>query len=189
MARQTEGIPKKFKNLFIVDGITEEKYFNAIFQRYKLSATEVKRISNSGNMAVIQGLSEAHGKEEAEGKTYDYYYIVIDRDDLTESDYDKICRDLASQPNVAFEVWLLAHYDTMTARPVDLLKDREDLKRVLGNKLGVKYKKGDTKQLYKIMSNSNHSIELPLNNTRNISKINMAYQCTNVGVVLSHVIG
>ena len=66
MARQTEGIPKKFKNLFIVDGITEEKYFNAIFQRYKLSATEVKRISNSGNMAVIQGLSEAHGKEEAE---------------------------------------------------------------------------------------------------------------------------
>lgn len=51
MARQTEGIPKKFKNLFIVDGITEEKYFNAIFQRYKLSATEVKRISNSGNMA------------------------------------------------------------------------------------------------------------------------------------------
>ncbi|MDE8714718.1 hypothetical protein PZH35_10360, partial [Veillonella atypica] len=61
MARQTEGIPKKFKNLFIVEGITEEKYFNAIFQRYKLSATEVKRISNSGNMAVIQGLSEAHG--------------------------------------------------------------------------------------------------------------------------------
>ena len=166
MARQTEGIPKKFKNLFIVDGITEEKYFNAIFQRYKLSATEVKRISNSGNMAVIQGLSEAHGKEEAEGKTYDYYYIVIDRDE-----------------------WLLAHYDTMTARPVDVLKDREDLKRVLGNKLGVKYKKGDTKQLYKIMSNSNHSIELPLNNTRNISKINMAYQCTNVGVILSQVIG
>lgn len=50
MARQTEGIPKKFKNLFIVDGITEEKYFNAIFQRYKLSATEVKRISNRGNL-------------------------------------------------------------------------------------------------------------------------------------------
>lgn len=196
MARQTEGIPKKFKNLFIVDGITEEKYFNTIFQRYKLSATEVKRISNSGNMAVIQGLSEAHGKEEAEGKTYDYYYIVIDRDELTESDYDKICRDLASQPNVqlvfsniAFEVWLLAHYDTMTARPVDQLKDREDLKRVLGKKLGVKYKKGDTKQLYKIMAHSNHSIELPLKNTKNISRINMAYQCTNVGVILSQVIG
>lgn len=50
MARQTEGIPKKFKNLFIVDGITEEKYFHAIFQRYKLSVTEVKRISNSGNL-------------------------------------------------------------------------------------------------------------------------------------------
>ena len=48
---------------------------------------------------------------------------------------------------------------------------------------------GIPKQLYKIMSNSNHSIELPLKNTRNISKINMAYQCTNVGVVLSHVIG
>ena len=91
--------------------------------------------------------------------------------------------------NIAFEVWLLAHYDTMTARPVDVLKDRENLKRVLGKKLGVKYKKGDTKQLYKIMSNSNHSIELPLKNTKNISKINMAYQCTNVGVVLSHVIG
>lgn len=77
----------------------------------------------------------------------------------------------------------------MTARPVDVLKDRENLKRVLGKKLGVKYKKGDIKQLYKIMSNSNHSIELPLKNTKNISKINMAYQCTNVGVVLSHVIG
>lgn len=77
----------------------------------------------------------------------------------------------------------------MTARPVDVLKDRGNLKRVLGKKLGVKYKKGDTKQLYKIMSNSNHSIELPLKNTKNISKINMAYQCTNVGVVLSHVIG
>ena len=77
----------------------------------------------------------------------------------------------------------------MTARPVDLLKDREDLKRLLGKKLGITYKKGDTKQLYKIMSNSNHSIELPLKNTKNISKINMAYQYTNVGVVLSHVIG
>ena len=48
---------------------------------------------------------------------------------------------------------------------------------------------GIPKQLYKIMSNSNHSIELPLKNTKNISKINMAYQCPNVGVVLSHVIG
>lgn len=34
----------------------------------------------------------------------------------------------------------------MTARPVDLLKDREGLKRLLEKKLGITYKKGDTKK-------------------------------------------
>ena len=48
MARQSRGKVKQLKNLLIVDGDTEERYFKNILQRYNMSAKDVKRVAPSG---------------------------------------------------------------------------------------------------------------------------------------------
>lgn len=117
MARQSKSKVKQLKNLLIVDGDTEERYFKNILQRYNMSAKDVKKVSPSGGQAVSSGMSEARSFETAMRKQYSNYYIIIDRDYLSRDEFERIRREANQMQNVelifsnvAFEVWLLAYY-------------------------------------------------------------------------------
>ena len=195
MARQSKSRVKQLKNLLIVDGETEEVYFKNILQRYKMSAKDVKRGKPSGGQAVFSGMSEAHRFETAMRKQYSNYYIIIDRDNISRSEFERIRREANQMQNVelifsnvAFEVWLLAHYYRMTDRPVDADADNARYRRELSNCLGEPYKKGYSAQLDKIISSAEHPIETAFNNTSAIQKLSYDNQCTNVGPFLRQLV-
>ena len=195
MARQSRGKVKQLKNLLIVDGETEEVYFKNILQRYNMSAKDVKRVAPSGGQAVSSGMSEAHSFETAMRKQYSNYYIIIDRDNISRAEFEHIQREANQRQNVelifsniAFEVWLLAHYQNMTARPVDADADNARYRRVLSNYLDAPYKKGDSVQLDKIISSAEHPIDTAFSNTSTIQELDYDYQCTNVGPFLRQLV-
>ena len=195
MARQSRSKVKQLKNLLIVDGETEEVYFKNILQRYKMSAKDVKRGKPSGGQAVSSGMSEAHSFETAMRKQYSNYYIIIDRDNISRAEFEHIQREANQRQNVelifsniAFEVWLLAHYQNMTARPVDADADNARYRRVLSNYLDAPYKKGDSVQLDKIISSAEHPIDTAFSNTSTIQELDYDYQCTNVGPFLRQLV-
>ena len=195
MARQSKSRVKQLKNLLIVDGETEEVYFKNILQRYNMSAKDVKRVAPSGGQAVSSGMSEAHSFETAMRKQYSNYYIIIDRDNISRAEFEHIQREANQRQNVelifsniAFEVWLLAHYQNMTARPVDADADNARYRRVLSNYLDAPYKKGDSVQLDKIISSAEHPIDTAFSNTSTIQELDYDYQCTNVGPFLRQLV-
>ena len=195
MARQSKSRVKQLKNLLIVDGETEEVYFKNILQRYKMSAKDVKRVTPSGGQAVSFGMSEANSFETAMRKQYSNYYIIIDRDNISRAEFEHIQREANQRQNVelifsnvAFEVWLLAHYQNMTARPVDADTDNARYRRELSNCLNEPYKKGNSVQLDRIISSAEHPIETAFNNTSAIQELSYDNQCTNVGPFLRQLV-
>lgn len=195
MARQSRSKVKQLKNLLIVDGDTEERYFKNILQRYNMSAKDVKRVTPSGGNAVTSALSEARSFEATMRKQYLNYYIIIDRDFLSRDEFERIRREANQMhnvelifSNVAFEVWLLAHYQKMTARPVDANTDNDVYKQRLDNYLNASYKKGYSVQLDKIISSAEHPIDTAFNNTSTIQELNYDNQCTNVGPFLRQLV-
>lgn len=195
MARQSKSRVKQLKNLLIVDGDTEERYFKNILQRYNMSAKDVKRVAPSGGNAVTSALSEARRFEATMRKQYLNYYIIIDRDFLSRDEFERIRREANQSQNVelifsnvSFEVWLLAHYQKMTARPVDANADNAWYRRVLSNCLNEHYKKSNSAQLDKIISSAKHPIETAFNNTSDIQKLSYDNQCTNVGPFLRQLV-
>lgn len=195
MARQSKSKVKQLKNLLIVDGDTEERYFKNILQRYNMSAKDVKRVTPSGGNAVTSALSEARSFETTMRKQYLNYYIIIDRDFLSRDEFERIRREANQMQNVelifsnvAFEVWLLAHYQRMTARPVDANTDNDVYKQRLGYYLNASYKKGNSVQLDRIISSAEHPIDTAFNNTSTIQELNYDNQCTNVGSFLRQLV-
>lgn len=195
MSRPSRSKVKQLKNLLIVDGDTEERYFKNILQRYNMSAKDVKKVSPSGGQAISSGMSEARSFETAMRKQYSNYYIIIDRDYLSRDEFECIRREANQRQNVtlifsnvAFEVWLLAHYQRMTSRPVDASTDNDVYKQKLDNYLDAPYKKGDGVQLDKIISSAEHPIDTAFNNTSAIQELDYDYQCTNVGPFLRQLV-
>lgn len=195
MARQSKSRVKQLKNLLIVDGETEEVYFKNILQRYNMSAKDVKKVAPSGGQAVSSGMSEAHSFETAMRKQYSNYYIIIDRDNISRAEFERIRREADQRQNVelifsnvSFEVWLLAHYQRMTSRPIDASTDNDVYKQKLDNYLDAPYKKGDGVQLDKIISSAEHPIDTAFNNTSAIQELDYDYQCTNVGPFLRQLV-
>ena len=195
MARQSKSKVKQLKNLLIVDGDTEERYFKNILQRYNMSAKDVKRVAPSGGQAVSAGMSEARSFETAMRKQYSNYYIIIDRDNISRAEFERIRREANQMQNVelifsnvSFEVWLLAHYQRMTDRPVAANADNAWYRRELSNCLGEPYKKGHSAQLDKIISSAEHPIETAFNNTSAIQELSYDNQCTNVGPFLRQLV-
>jgi len=160
-----------------------------------MSAKDVKQVAPSGGNAVTFALSEAHSFESAMRKRYENYYIIIDRDYLSRDEFERIRRKANQMQNaelifsnVAFEVWLLAHYQKMTARPVDADADNARYRRELSNCLDEPYKKGDSVQLDKIISSAEHPIDTAFSNTSAIQELDYDYQCTNVGPFLRQLV-
>lgn len=195
MTRQSKSRVKQLKNLLIVDGDTEEQYFKNILQRYNMSAKDVKQVAPSGGNAVTFALSEAHSFESAMRKRYENYYIIIDRDYLSRDEFERIRREADQRQNVtlifsnvSFEVWLLAHYQRMTDRPVDANADNAWYRQVLSICLNEYYKKSNSAQLDKIISSAKHPIDTAFNNTSAIQELNYDNQCTNVGPFLRQLV-
>jgi hypothetical protein len=101
--------------LIICEGVnTEPDYFNA----FRLTSANVKAVGQGmGTLALVQKAINIKEQEKLKGRTYNQNWIVFDKDDFPESDFNAAIL-LARQhdfevaySNQAFEFWFLLHFN------------------------------------------------------------------------------
>ena len=178
MSRSSKG--KRVKKTFyvITEGKTEEIYISEFTQKYRCSAVKIKRIKPCGAQ-IIHRASEVWKYEKNNKSNPGPKGIIIDKDALTEEEFNSILNDATSKgievffSNCTFEVWLLAHFEPITRGILSSVKLKEKLSRYLTQE----YKKGDVGQLSKIAKYFDQAVE----NTKNVCELSYHMQCTNVG--------
>lgn len=101
--------------LIICEGVnTEPDYFNA----FRLTSANVKAVGQGmGTLALVQKAINIKEQEKLKGRTYNQNWVVFDKDDFPESDFNAAIL-LARQhdfevaySNQAFEFWFLLHFN------------------------------------------------------------------------------
>ncbi len=115
--RRPFGETKNPKKTFCIycEGQTEKIYFETLKTHKRLSNISIKIIELNKNGNALTLTKEAISQKQKD-KKYDQYWIVLDKDDTKEEDFEKAIQECESRNiNVAysirsFEVWILFHY-------------------------------------------------------------------------------
>ena len=130
-------IPKK-SFLIVCEGEnTEPEYFNA----FRLTSATVKAVGKGlGTMSLVKEALAIKKSEKAKGKTFDYCWVVFDKDDYNDFNeaivYAKENGFNVAYSNQAFELWFLLHFN-LCRGPLHRSKYAERLSK----HLGVQYSK------------------------------------------------
>lgn len=176
MSREPKGKQAKKVFYIITEGETEKRYILKFKQMFRCSAVNIEKINPCGKQIINRAISYWKGK-----RIYDKELkgIIIDKDALTEAEFNGILNDATSKgikvffSNCTFEVWLLAHFEPITRRILSTVTLKEKLSRYLSQE----YKKGDVGQLSKIAKYFDQAVE----NTKDVCEVSYHTQCTNVG--------
>lgn len=178
MSRSSKGKCAKKSFYIITEGKTEEIYFSEFRKKYRCNAITIKRIKPCSRQ-IISRAKSVWRNEGFSSSNYNKQVIVIDKDALSEDDFDTILKQAVDSKidvvfsNSAFEVWLLAHFELITNRVLSV----NELKNRLSSYLRGEYKKTDTGQLRKIVEHFDQAVE----NTKDVCEVSYHTQCTNVG--------
>lgn len=178
MSRLPKGKKAKQSFYIITEGETEERYFSVFKQKYRCSAVNIKKIKPCSSQ-ILNVAKRVWKNERVTSSRYNKQVIIIDKDALSENEFHRILRGAKDEnievifSNSTFEVWLLAHFESITSR----LLSANELKNRISNYLRGEYKKADKGQLSTIVSYYEQAIV----NARNVSNISYHTQCTNVG--------
>lgn len=126
--------------LIVCEGVnTEPDYFNA----FRLTSANVKAIGQGmGTITLAQKAINIKEKERLKGKTYNQNWVVFDKDDFPEKDFNSAIL-LARQngfevaySNQAFEFWFLLHFNLYQGA-----LHRSKYEKLLSTLLGFTYTK------------------------------------------------
>ena len=173
--------------IFVEGKKTEPEYFVLFKQKFSIQDFRIfKEDGKSGNALLEKAKSRIKLDNLDPSATK---YIVFDKDALT----DKLLSDVFKNAkregykigfsNLNFEVWLLAHFEKLTKRPTDL-NDKTMLETKLTRNLNQSYKKGDRKQLEKIVPYYKQAVE----NAKDVNEADFDYQCTTIGVMIEDIL-
>lgn len=211
MSRKKRHLKVGAKIFFFVEGYTEENYFRKLIQYYKLYTASTKALFNDsakkikvmdGNGDWVEYTKKILTKDpKFRPDSGTRIFIIFDKDQISDKKIDKMLKDAANLTingskcqiglsNCSFEVWLLAHFQKMTPKPIEFSKRwQEQLEESLGKYLGKKYKKNkivNNKQMEKILSEN--KVFEAIKNTEKISKISLDKQSTNIGPIVSDIL-
>ncbi|MCP1110510.1 RloB family protein [Ohessyouella blattaphilus] len=184
MARNRKGKKEKRKIFILVEGETEQKYFDFLRQRLRLSNVKIKTVvlENSGQTWIEKAKRLVQNDFNFRRDRTTEIFVVFDKDEFSNQDLQKMfqrAKDEAFEvgfSNLTFEVWLLAHFEEITPR----LYSKSVLKNKLSRHLQTDYVKADTEQLEKMIKNVDQAVK----NAGGISKIDFDYQSTNIGALI-----
>lgn len=134
----TRKVKKTF--LIICEGInTEPDYFNA----FRLSSASIRAVGKGmGTTALVQKAIKIREQEKYKGKTFNYSWVVFDKDDFSDLDFNTAIT-IAKQngfevaySNQAFEYWFLLHFNLYQG-PLH----RTKYEKLLSDLLGFPYSK------------------------------------------------
>ena len=173
--------------LFVEGRKTEPKYFGLFRDQFSIRDFI---IFNEGGKSGNALLEKAKSRIKLDNLNPNAIkYLVFDKDALTDKQFTNVFEKAKNEgfkigfSNFNFEVWLLAHFEKLTKGPTDP-QDKAMLETKLTKNLNQSYKKGDHKQLEKIILNHKQAVE-------NASAVNVAsfdYQCTTIGTMLEDIL-
>lgn len=114
IARKVGIRPVKQSFLIVCEGVnTEPDYFNA----FRLTSARVKTVGKGLNTtSLVKEAISIRQDEQRKGKTYDHYWVVFDKDDFPDEDFNEAIRLAevngfhAAWSNQAFEFWFILHF-------------------------------------------------------------------------------
>lgn len=96
---------------------TEPEYFNS----FRLTSAKVKTIGQGINtIGLVQKALRIKEDERRKGNSYDQYWVVFDKDDFSDNDFNNAIVLAESNglkvaySNQAFELWFLLHFSLIT---------------------------------------------------------------------------
>lgn len=139
--RRTSGL-RTVKQTFLIvcEGeVTEPEYFNA----FRLTSAKVKAIGEGMNtVSLVNEAIAIKEQEKRKGRSYDQYWVVFDKDDFADSDFNAAIQKAqgngfkVAYSNQAFEYWYLLHFNLYQGSI-----HRSRYADMLTNLLGFKYGK------------------------------------------------
>ncbi len=138
--RRTGCRPVKQSFLIVCEGVnTEPGYFNS----FRLTSATVKAVGKGrSTVRLVQEAISIAGHELAKGRKYGQQWVVFDKDDFSNNDFDCAIRMAESNgfsvaySNQAFEFWFLLHFNDYHG-PID----RSTYGGTLSKLLGTEYSK------------------------------------------------
>jgi len=138
--------------LIVCEGeVTEPEYFNA----FRLTSANVKAIGEGMNtISLVNEAIAIKDQEKRKGRSYDQYWVVFDKDDFADSDFNAAIQKAQANgfkvaySNQAFEYWYLLHFNLYQGAI-----HRSRYADMLTNLLGFKYgkSKGDSMKVFNII--------------------------------------
>ena len=173
--------------LFVEGRKTEPKYFGLFKDRFSIRDFIIFNENGKSGNALLE---KAKSRIKLDNLNPDAIkYLVFDKDALTDQQFTNVFEKAKKEgfdigfSNLSFEVWLLAHFEKLTKRPTEP-SDKAMLEAKLTKNLSQPYKKGDHKQLEKIVPFYKQAME----NTSTINVVNFNYQCTTIGVMIEDIL-
>ena len=126
--------------LIICEGVnTEPDYFNA----FRLTSASVKALGKGLNtIKLVQEAIIIRNEERKKGHVFDQYWVVFDKDDFSNHDFNEAIRLAESNgfqvaySNQAFEYWFLLHFNMYRG-----YIHRNDYEQMLSQQMKVRYNK------------------------------------------------
>ena len=148
--KRTSGLYKVKQTFLIVcEGeVTEPEYFNS----FRLTSATVKAVGEGMNtISLVKEAIVIRDLEKRRNRSYDQYWVVFDKDDFADSDFNAAIQMAqangfrAAYSNQAFEYWFLLHFNLYQGA---IHRDRyaDMLTRLLGFKYGKV--KGDSARVF-----------------------------------------
>jgi len=126
--------------LIICEGaVTEPEYFNS----FRLTSANVHAVGKGLNtLSLVNEAIKIRKQEKVKGRTYDQYWVVFDKDDFPDKDFNDAIKLAEANgfnvaySNQAFEYWFLLHFNLYQG---PLHRDRYG--EMMTKLLGFKYTK------------------------------------------------
>lgn len=184
MARNKKGRKEKRKVYILVEGETEQKYFDFLRQKLRLSNVKIRTLilNNSGRTWIDKAKRLLQNDPKLSRDKQTDVFVVFDKDEITVEELKAMFSKAIKEKftigfsNITFEVWLVAHFEPMTSH----LISKQGLKDKLSRYLQAKYIKANSDQLEKIIEN----LDVALKNSALISKVDLCGQSTNIGEMI-----
>lgn len=128
--------------LIVCEGVnTEPDYFNA----FRLTSASVKAVGKGLNtIRLVEEALIIKNEEHRKGHVYDQYWVVFDKDDFPNHDFNEAIRLAQTNgfnvaySNQAFEYWFLLHFNMYRG-----FIHRNDYEQLLSQQMKVRYSKKD----------------------------------------------
>lgn len=180
MARNKKGRKEKRKVYILVEGETEQKYFDFLRQKLRLSNVKIRTLilNNSGRTWIDKAKRLLQNDPKLSRDKQTDVFVVFDKGEITVEELKAMFSKAVKEnftigfSNITFEVWLVAHFEPMTSH----LISKQGLKDKLSRYLQAKYIKANSDQLEKIIEN----LDVALKNSALISKVDLCGQSTNI---------